>query len=129
MRPYKHAFDGFVDGQTGRDRSTEKATIAGIQTAATVGTAIASAAGAGAGSLSGYAGIASAVSSMGLGSATTAIAGAMGSNVAGAAATAVVTSAVGGPVVMGTILVGGAAATTYGVYQAANWVGQRLKLW
>jgi hypothetical protein len=53
----------------------------------------------------------------------------MGSNVAGAAATAVVTSAVGGRVVMGAILVGGTAATAYGVYQAGNWVGKQLKWW
>jgi hypothetical protein len=129
MAPFKDAFDGLSDGIDGRDRSVEKAASASIKATAIVGTSVASAAAAGAGSLAGYAGVASAVSSMGLGGATTAIAGAMGSNVAGAAATAVVTSAVGGPVVMGAILVGGTAATAYGVYQAGNWVGKQLKWW
>lgn len=129
MAPLKDAFDGLTDGLDGSDRSAEKVAKAGIQTAAIVGTSVASAAAAGAGSLAGYAGMASAVSSMGLGGVTTAIAGAMGTNVAGAAATAVVTSAVGGPVVMGAILAGGAAATAYGVYQSGNWIGKQLKLW
>jgi hypothetical protein len=71
--------------------------------------------------------MAAAVSSLGLGGATTAIAGMMGTNVAGAAATAVVTSAVGGAVVMGAILAGGTAASAYGVYQAGKWVGKQLK--
>lgn len=129
MTIYKTAVDGFVDGQYGRNRSTEKAAFTGARTAIAVGGAVASASAAGAGSLAGYAGMASAVSSMGLGGATTALAGAMGSNVAGAAATAVVTSAVGGPVVMGAILVGGTAAAAYGVYEAANWVSKQFKLW
>ncbi|MBR8835853.1 MAG: hypothetical protein DSM106950_17990 [Stigonema ocellatum SAG 48.90 = DSM 106950] len=129
MAPFEDAFDGFYDGLEGDDRSAEKTIQAGINTAAVVGTSVGCAAAAGAGSLAGYAGMASAVSSMGLGGATTAIAGAMGTNVAGAAATAVVTSAVGGPVVMGTILVSGAAATAYGLYQAGNWVGKQLKCW
>ena len=37
----------------------------------------------------------------------------MGSSATGAAATAAVTSAVGGPFVMGALLVGGTTATTY----------------
>lgn len=107
----------------------EKAIETGAKTAVVVGTSVVSASVAGAGSLAGYAGIASTVSSLGLGGATTAIAGAMGSSVAGAAATSVVTAAVGGPVVMGAILVGGAAAATYGGYQVCNWVGKQAKLW
>jgi hypothetical protein len=129
MEAFEDVVDGLCDGLEGNDRSIEKTAKTGITTAAVVGGSVASAAAAGAGSLAGYAGMASVVSSMGLGGVTTAIAGAMGTNVAGAAATAVVTSAVGGPVVMGAILVGGAAATTYGVYQAANWAGRQLKWW
>lgn len=121
--------DGFRDGIEGRDRSNQRATKVGLVTTALVVTSVGSAASAGAGALAGYAGIASAVSSMGLGGVTTAIAGAMGSNVFGAAATAVVTSAVGGPVVMSMILAGGTAATAYGTYEAAHWVGKRFQLW
>lgn len=73
--------------------------------------------------------MASAVSTMGLGGATTAIAGAMGSSVTGAAATAVVTAAVGGPVVTGAILFGGAGATAYGAYKVGNWAWKQMKLW
>lgn len=93
--------------------------------------AITHAAAAGAGTLTGYAGIASAVSQLGLGGLTTAVAGFMGSHVAGAAATSVVTSAIGGPVVMGTLLVGGAGAVAFGTYTLAQVaVGQiGLKDW
>lgn len=81
--------------------------VAGGATTSVITGAIASAAAAGAGNLAGYAGMASAVSSLGLGGVTTAIAGGMGTSVSGAAATAVVTSAVGGPVIAGAILTGG----------------------
>lgn len=120
---------GLEDGVEGRDRSNQKATKAGLVTTVLVATSVTSAASAGAGTLAGYAGIASAVSSMGLGGVTTAIAGAMGTNVFGAAATAVVTSAVGGPAVMGVILIGGTAATAYGTYEAAHWIGKQFQLW
>ncbi len=122
MEPLRDIVDGFVDAQQGVDRSANKSLKAGAGAAITVGTAVGSAAAAGAGSLAGYAGMASAVSSLGLGGATTAIAGAMGSSVSGAAATAVVTAAVGGPVVMGAILVSGAGATAYGVYKLGHWL-------
>ena len=59
--------------------------------------------------------------------ATTAIAGAMGSSITGAAATAVVTAAVGGPMVMGAILISGAGATAYGVYKLSNCTGKQIK--
>lgn len=121
--------DGFNDGVKGDNRSSEKVAKVGVLTTVFVATSVTSAASAGAGTLAGYAGIASAVSSMGLGGVTTAIAGAMGTNVFGAAATAVVTSAVGGPAVMGVILVGGTAATAYGTYEAAHWVGKQFQLW
>lgn len=84
---------------------------------------------AGAGPLTGYAGIAAAVSKLGLGSFTQIIAGLMGKSVVGAAATAVVTSAVGGPVVMGTILVGGTVSTAYEIYQLGNLTVEKLGSW
>lgn len=84
---------------------------------------------AGAGSLSGYAGIASAVSQLGLGGLTQLVAGWLGSNVTGAAATAVVTSAVGGPLVMAALLVGGTGAVAYGSYLASQLVAGQLEDW
>jgi hypothetical protein len=81
----------------------------------------------GAGGLAGYAGIASAVSNLGLGGVTTGIAGAMGSSASGAAATAVVTSAVGGPLVMGGILVGGTVLAGYGLYKGGQVVYKLAK--
>ncbi len=127
MEPLKDAIDGFVDAIAEVDRSGKKSLTAGTGAAVTVGSAVTTAAAAGAGSLAGYAGMASAVSTMGLGGATTAIAGAMGSSVTGAAATAVVTAAVGGPMVMGAILISGAGATAYGVYKLSNWAGKQIK--
>ncbi len=38
-----------------------------------------------------------------------------------------ITTAVGGPVVMGAILVGGAGAAAYSVYQLGNWIGKQMK--
>ena len=90
---------------------------------------ITSATAAGAGSLAGYAGIASGVSQLGLGSLTTAIAGMMGSSVTGAAATAVVTSAVGGPLIMGILLAGGTGAATLGTYEVGKFTAKRLDNW
>ncbi|MBW4624752.1 MAG: hypothetical protein KME49_04380 [Brasilonema octagenarum HA4186-MV1] len=86
----------------------------GATSAFTITKAVTSASTAGAGALAGYAGTASAVSQLGVGGLTTAIAGMMGSTVTGAAATAVVTSAVGGPLVMGALLVGGTGAVAFG---------------
>jgi len=80
---------------------------------------------AGAGALSGYAGTASAVSTLGLQTVVTTAAGWMGSSATGAAATAVVTSAVGGPVIMGGLVVGTSVAIGYGVYKG----GQMLYRW
>ncbi len=107
----------------------EKSLETGVKTAVVVGTSVSCASVAGAGSLASYAGIASAVSSLGLGSATTAIAGAMGSSLAGVAATSVVTAAVGGPVVMGAILVGGTEKAAYGGCQVCSWVSKQIKFW
>ena len=125
--PVKHIVDGYSDAQRGIDRSANKALEASTEAAIGIGVPVASAALAGAGSLAGYAGTASAVSAFGLGGVTTAIAGAMGSSATGAAATAVVTAAVGSPVVMGAILVGGAGAAVYSVYQLGSWIGKQMK--
>lgn len=122
-----HFSDGFVDAQQGIDNSFDKALQSSAGAAIGIGTSVASAALAGAGSLTGYAGMASAVSSLGLGGVTTAIAGAMGSSVTGAAATAVVTAAVGGPLAMGAILVGGTGAAAYGVYQLGSWLSKQME--
>jgi len=102
--------------------ATGKAIEEGIESTVTVSKAVTSAGMAGAGALTGYAGIASAVSQLGLGSLTTAIAGMMGSNVAGAAATAVVTSAVGGPIVMGGIIVVGTAGVAFLTHSAKKFL-------
>lgn len=125
--PVSHIIDGYTDAQKGIDRSAEKTLETGAVTAIGLGVPVASAALAGAGSLAGYAGTASAVSAFGLGGVTTAIAGAMGSSATGAAATAVVTAAVGGPVVMGAILVGGTGAAFYSLYQLGGWIGRQMK--
>ena len=82
--------------------------------------AMGAAASAGAGSLAGYAGIASAVSQLGLGGLTTAIAGMLGSSATGAAATAVVTSFVGGPLIMSLLVVGGTGAAGFSTYKASQ---------
>ncbi len=112
-------YGGYSDANEGRDDgATLDAVASGAVTGVTVGYTVATVKGAGA--LAGYAGTASAVSSLGLGGVTTAIAGAMGSSATGAAATAVVTAAVGGPVVMGAILVAGSAAVSYGVYKGGQ---------
>jgi hypothetical protein len=124
--PVKEICEGYLDEQNGVDKSVEKVAKAGTAAATTVGVGVASAAAAGAGSLAGYAGMASAVSGLGLGGVTTAIAGAMGSSATGAAATAVVTVAVGGPVVMGAILVSGAGAAAYGTYQIGKWIHKQV---
>lgn len=110
----------------------DKAVIEGATKSAvaagTIGAATASAAAAGAGSLMGYAGMASAISSLGLSSITGVIGSALaGHAVAGAAATAVCTTAVGGPVVMGALVVGAIGATGYGIYKGAEYAGDYIK--
>lgn len=114
------ARSGYCNASKGEDNAlTEAAKEAAVPTAVVV-YSVGSAAASGAGTLTGYAGMASAVSNLGLSCATTAIAGTMGSSATGAAATAVVTSAVGGPVVMGVIVVGSAVAVSYGAYKAGE---------
>lgn len=81
----------------------------------------------GAGPLAGYAGMASAVSQLGIGGLVTSMAGFFGSSATGAAATAVVTSAVGGPIVMAIILAGGIAVVNIGKHQAANFAFDKLR--
>ena len=99
----------------------------------TISQTVAHAAAAGAGNLTGYAGIAAAVSNLGLGGLTTALASALGSSATGAAATAVVTSAVGGPAVMAGLLVGvpavGTGVATIGVYKSSLFVADKLGEW
>lgn len=75
---------------------------------------------AGAGNLTGYAGIASTVSQLGLSGVVTPLASLLGSGATGAAATAVVTSAVGGPAIMAALIIGGAVVTDIGVHHAVN---------
>ncbi len=119
----------YLDSLYDRDNSKWEAIGAGVEATATIAGSIVSASTAGAGSLAGYAGMASAVSQLGLGSLTTAIAGMMGSSVSGAAATAVVTSAVGGPIVMGTLIVGGTGAAAFGIYELGKFSVQKLGIW
>lgn len=118
LRTTPKAFcQAYFDSLAGIDNPTWQAIEEGMAATSTIVGAVTSASSAGAGVLSGYAGMASAVSQMGLGGATTTIAGLMGSNVTGAAATSVVTSAVGGPVVMGAILIGGSGLAAFGTYE------------
>jgi hypothetical protein len=104
----------YKNAKEGNDKAEWQALTEGASTAFGVSSAIMSASAAGAGNLAGYAGLASAVSSLGLGGVTTAIASALGSGAVGAAATSVVVSAVGGPAVMTALLVGGAGMSVYG---------------
>lgn len=110
----------YLDKVDGVDSATWRVIEEGAAATATVTGAVSSASAAGAGALSGYAGIASAVSQLGLGGLTSAAAGLMGSSASGAAATAVVTSAVGGPLVMGALIVGGTGAAAFGTYEAGK---------
>jgi len=125
--PGMDVVEGAYDKSNDESNGHYNAATDGAITSGIVGYSVYSAGAAGAGSLTGYAGIASAVSSMGLGGVTTTIAGAMGSQATGAAATALVTSVVGGPVVMGAILVGGAAATSYGLYKCGQFIYTSVK--
>jgi hypothetical protein len=118
----------YISMQNGDDTSWD-AIIKGGSSAITIGQAINSASLAGAGSLTGYAGIASAVSQLGLGGLTQAIAGALGSNAAGAAATAVVTSAVGGPIAMTALVAVGLTITTFGTGELTKFVAYKLGDW
>jgi hypothetical protein len=118
--------DAYYDYKQGIDNSAWIAIQEGAGPLYAVITSISTASAAGAGNLAGYAGIASAVSQLGLGPLTTTIAGLLGSNVYGAAATAVVTSAVGGPAVMTALIVGGIAATSVGTYQVTKFATTRL---
>ncbi len=121
------AFCGaYFDKLDGVDSAAWRVIEEGAAATATVTGAISSASTAGAGALSGYAGIASAVSQLGLGGLTSAAAGMMGSSASGAAATAVVTSAVGGPMIMGALIVGGTGAAAYGTYEVGKFAVDKL---
>lgn len=119
----------YLEKTNGIDDSHWVALQEGAGTTFTLYQTVTSAAAAGAGNLTGYAGIASAVSQLGLGGVTTTLAGVLGSNATGAAATAVVTSAVGGPVVMAGLLAGGTAVTAYGSAKLALFVADKLGEW
>lgn len=110
----------YSEAASGMDNSSWQIIQRGAVSAFTLIQAISAAATAGAGSLAGYAGMASAISQLGLGGLTTTIAGMLGSSATGAAATAVVTSFVGAPLIMGILLVGGTGAASYGTYQASK---------
>ena len=125
--PGMDVVEGAYDKSNDQSNGHYNAATDGAITTAIVGYSAYTASAAGAGSLTGYAGIASAVSSMGLGGVTSTIAGAMGSQATGAAATTLVTSAVGGPVVMGAILIGGTAAASYGLYKCGQFIYTSVK--
>jgi hypothetical protein len=117
----------YSDQSDGVDGRLWEAISQGAESVSIIGTAITSASTAGAGSLAGYAGIASAVSQLGLGGLMQALTGMMGTSVTGAAATAVVTSTVGGPLVMGALLVGGTSAAALGTYELGKFAVGNLE--
>lgn len=119
----------YFDSAQGVNDAAWAAIEKGAETTFAIAQAILSASAAEAGSLSGYAGIASVVSDLGLGSITTSIAGLLGSDAVGAAATSVVTASVGGPVVMGALLAGGAVATAYGTYELGKFSADKFNNW
>jgi hypothetical protein len=119
----------YINSKNGVDDSHWNAIVEGGGTTFTLYQTITSAAAAGAGNLTGYAGIASAISNLGLGGLTTTLASALGSSATGAAATAVVTSAVGGPAVMAGLLIGGTVVTTYGSSKLAFFIADKLGEW
>lgn len=119
----------YFDSTQGINSAAWAAVEKGAETTFEVAGAVLSASSAGAGSLAGYAGIASIVSHLGLGSIMTSVAGLLGSNVVGAAATSVVTASVGGPLVMGALLAGGAVATTYGTYELGKFSAEKFNGW
>ncbi len=119
----------YRDMNNGIDTSSWSAIEEGAGTTLLLFHTITSASAAGAGNLAGYAGIASAVSQLGLGGLTTTLASVLGSGATGAAATAVVTSAVGGPLVMAGLLTGGTAVTAYGSYKLSVFVAEKLAEW
>ncbi|MES2644203.1 MAG: hypothetical protein V4850_32255 [Myxococcota bacterium] len=124
--------EGLRDGANGVDRSGATAVRHGMRAVGVLGAGTAGAALAGAGSLTGYAGLATGVSTLGLGGATTTIASvagltaATGAPLAGAAATSAVVAAVGGPLIAAAAVVGGVAAVGYGIYKAGSWIGEAL---
>lgn len=117
----------YVDMLNGTDSSAWDAIKAAISSSLTIAGAATSASAAGAGALTGYAGIASAVSQLGLGGLMTTVAGMMGSSAAGAAATAVVTAAVGGPLVMAGLMTVGLGAAAFGTSKLATSSVEKLE--
>ena len=129
VSPLSVGFGAVLDGARGEDNSASVARQQAVGATVVVGGAVASAAASGAGALAGYAGLASAVSTLGGGAATTAIASAAGltaasgASLTGAAATTALVAAVGGPAIAAVAVVGAVTATGYGVYKAAHWLG------
>lgn len=119
----------YQDMKNGRDDSSWSAINKGAETILLLFQTLTSTAANGAGNLTGYATIASAVSKLGLGGLIKTVAIVLGSNANGAAATAVVTSAVGGPLVMAGLLTAGTAATPYVTYKMGVFVAEKLGDW
>ncbi|MCT7967767.1 hypothetical protein NG799_15600 [Laspinema sp. D1] len=119
----------YQDMKNGIDNSSWSAIQEGAETTLRLLQTFTSVSANGGGNLTGYAAIASTVSKLGLGGLTKTLAIVLGSNANGAAATAVVTSAVGGPLVMAGLLTAGTAATTYGTYKMSVFVAKQLGDW
>ena len=118
---------GYDDATKNEDNVAQKAASEAAAAAGTIGASMAGASLSGAGGLTGYAGMAAAVSNLGLGGLTTTAAGMMGSSATGAAATSLVTATVGGPVVMCAIIIGGSAATVYLLYKGGQYIGDKFQ--
>jgi len=130
--PLQVAVRGVLDGVEGKDSSVEVAGNQATSAAVVIGGAVLSASASGAGALAGYAGLASAVSTLGGGAATTALASAAGITAAsgappvGAAATTALVSAVGGPVIAAGVVVASVGCVGFGLYSATRWLGKTL---
>lgn len=123
------ACNAYYDAINDIDDSTRDAIRSSSATAFEIAWAMLMTYYAGAGALTGHAAVAAIISKMGLGNITTTIAHMMGRNVFGAAATAVVTSTVGGPMVMAALLAGGVGLTTYEVYKLGQFAASHFAEW
>jgi hypothetical protein len=120
----------YWDQRNGTNSSQWDALLKGAEAAVIIGQAMIAASAAGAGPLTGYAGIASAVSTLGLGPIVTATAATFfGSSAIGAAATSVVTSAVGGPFVMAAVITSILASAVFAANYLAWTVAAQLGDW
>jgi hypothetical protein len=120
----------YWDQRNGNNSSQWDALLKGAEAAVIIGQAMIAASAAGAGTLTGYAGIASAVSTLGLSPIVTATAATLlGSSAIGAAATSVVTSAVGGPFVMAAVITSILASAVFAANYLAWTVAAQLGDW